>query len=84
MNSESVQFLTRSGFGDGAERSEQPGISEHHRRNTYAYTAHQLHGRMDGQTDKQTDGRLAVVIPRNAYSASRGKSCLRGRHLIDM
>ena len=30
---------------------------------------------MDGQTDRQTDGRLTIAIPRFALRASRGKKC---------
>jgi len=37
----------------------------------------QRHGRTDGQTDRQTDGRLTIAIPRFALRASRGKNVLQ-------
>ena len=35
------------------------------------------HGQTDGRTDRQTDGRLTVALPRSAL-ASRGKNCQVG------
>jgi len=37
-------------------------------------TVHQRHRQADGQTDRQTDGRLTIAIPRFALGASRGKN----------
>jgi len=36
-------------------------------------TVRQRHGRTDRQTDRRTDGRLTIAIPRFALRASRGK-----------
>jgi len=40
-------------------------------------TVSQRYGRTAGRTDRQTDGRLTIAIPRFALRASRGKTDLR-------